>query len=202
MSGVSIHREKEPFFGGDGRSRLFTAFFFPTRNFREVINNDDANRIVGTSAWSVMSAANHENSGMNDNDIHPDFTDFIVQTALFHRELDKSTKTGTVVDQLWQNIYNAVYNALLIPSGNFGTISSASLNLQQPAINPSQGNQGTVIESILHQNPTNYQILNAILMSLGKDRPLNSSVDINTNLDFNTFGQNSLSNYVNTFLDQ
>lgn len=203
MSGISVHREKEAFFGGDGRSRLFTKLFFPYGNYNQVLNNNDADSIVGTDAWGIMSAENHEdNSGMNNTDIHPDFTDFIVQTALFHKEIDKSTRSGTLLEPLTQSINQSVYNALMTQSSNFNNISSANLSLNQPALSANQQNP-TSISSILPQNYTNLDALIATLVSIGRDRPVGSSLDQTTQLNFNNpFGNKTLGDYINTFLDQ
>lgn len=198
MSGTSVHREKEAFFGGDGRSRLFTAFFFPQKNYREVLNNNDARSIVGTPAWDIMTAGNHEDStGMNPTDIHPDFTDFIVQTALYHRELDKSTRSGTILDLVSQEVYKEVYNLLSQTPTNLGNISSANLNLSLPALNVTPG---TTIQSLLQVNNSNIDTLLGILISIGKDRPAGNSVDQTTLLNFNApVGNLTLLQYIETF---
>jgi len=46
----------------------------------------------------IARAKNYENTykqGMNDNDIHWQFVDFIVKSALYHRNIDESTTSGT-----------------------------------------------------------------------------------------------------------
>lgn len=49
---------------------------------------------------------------MNDEDIHNDFTDFLVKTALYHREIDTPTTSRTVLSQIEENNKN-YFNAAL-----------------------------------------------------------------------------------------
>ncbi|ARF09352.1 hypothetical protein Catovirus_2_301 [Catovirus CTV1] len=201
MSGVSIQKEKEAFFGGDGRSRLFLKFFFAQGNYSQVINGGNADSIIGTDAWGVMSAMNHEdNAGMNDNDVHPDFTDFIVQTALFHREIDKSTKTGTIMDPLARAINDTVYDLLNV-SNNFGLLTNNILPLNQPALTGS-ASANTIASNLPSGTSNNLNTIIAILKSIGEGRvPGSSSVDENTILNFNApVGSISLKDYIDSYV--
>lgn len=89
-----FEQELAPFFGNDGRSRLFTTIFIEPTNYDNAINDPDAESIVNnTLATDVMLAEKHENldTGMNFRDVHYDFTDFLIQVGLFHRSIDEIT---------------------------------------------------------------------------------------------------------------
>jgi hypothetical protein len=119
--GRQTRHELAPFFGNDGRADLFIKLFLP--NFNESINEREPTSLSTdhTMAYDIMRAQNYDASskpaGMDDNDLHYDFTDFIIQTALFHRLIDTPTGAGNakttlntagVADAsriLWNDIY-------------------------------------------------------------------------------------------------
>lgn len=195
MSSISEHNEKLAFFGGDGRGRLFTKLFFPQGNYKFVLNNTDPNSIVGTDAWSVMSAANHEdNNGMLDDDIHPDFTDFIIQTALFHKKIDKSTKYGTILQKLFNNIDIIIYkmfNDNEINPKIFSSINHSGLEFNKSAIH----NGNIHLNHIKPVGTVNYTLMDvilAIIISIALNKK-NTESEINQTKIFN-FSNNTAGN--------
>src|SRR5438128_2713707 len=96
---LSKWRQFEPFFGGDGRARLFCKYFLKGFGATQAINYPNAETIVDTMAYDIMTAKNYTNKkeGMSDNDIHYEFSDFIVNTANSHKSIDKQTEAGTIL---------------------------------------------------------------------------------------------------------
>lgn len=187
MSSISEHREKVAFFGGDGRGRLFTKLFFPQGNYKFVLNNSDPESIIGTDAWSVMSAANHEdNKDMLDDDIHPDFTDFIIQTALFHKTIDKSTKYGTLLQELFNNMDIILYNMFNdneITPRIFSKINHSGLEFNKSAIH----NGNIHLNHIKPVGTANYTLMDVILsiiISIAQNKN-NKVSEINQSTSFN-----------------
>lgn len=202
MSGTSTHREKEAFFGGDGRARLYTKlFFFPQGNYSQVLNNGNANSILNTDAWSVMSAANYENQNvMGNNDIHWAFTDFIINAALFHREIDKNTKAGSYAEQLTDSVDKALYEYFNDQNIDLKKMASFDIKARQPAIvNPN--NQSLPLQNILPTLFSNLEALIAILVSIGANKP-QGSLDLSTNLNFSPpYGPHTYNDFINSFVD-
>lgn len=100
--------ELAPFFGNDGRARLFIRTFLDG-NYESSINEANPSDLRNNSlALNVMRCANYESSAklpdMSDNDVHYEFTDFLVQTALFHRGVDKATGIGPMSYDLKENL--------------------------------------------------------------------------------------------------
>ena len=89
-------KQLEPFFGYDGRGRLFAKEFMA--NWSHPINSEEnPNSIISTSAYYIMIAEQYKNKdGMDDSDIHPEFANFIVRTALWHKKLDYITGNGDI----------------------------------------------------------------------------------------------------------
>lgn len=101
----AARHELAPFFGNDGRADLFIKLFW--KNMDAPINTT-ATKIYENELSSALSfmrakeytsqsqsqAKNETGYDMNDDDVHYDFTDFIINTALFHRALDQPTGVG------------------------------------------------------------------------------------------------------------
>lgn len=202
MSGTSTHREKEAFFGGDGRSRLYTKLFFsPQGNYSQVLNNGNADSILNTDAWSVMSAANYENKNvMGDNDIHWAFTDFIINTALFHREIDKNTKAGSYAEQLTDAMDKALYDYFTDQNVNLKRMATFDLKSRQPAVtNPNA--KSLPLQNILPPTFSNLEALIAILVSIGANKPA-GSLDLSTTINFSPpYGPHTYNDFINSFVD-
>jgi hypothetical protein len=80
---------------GDGRCRLFTSKLF-SKTLNSAINESDPRSIVNDTGFDIMRSKLYENktSDMQDQDIHFEFVDMIVQTALFHKAIDKSSSSA------------------------------------------------------------------------------------------------------------
>ena len=101
-------QELLPFFNNDGCANLFIKLFVPAPAANYSINETSVSDLYTTHqiAYDIMIAKNYDNKPpeMSNNDIHPDFTDFIIRTALFHRSVDKVTKFESS-KVLWDDIY-------------------------------------------------------------------------------------------------
>lgn len=90
MAGTSTSGNFEYFFG-DKRGNVYVNAFYEGEDFYHARNEKNANEIVGTLAWDIMTAKyspQKDAVGMRDNDIDYEFTDLIVMTALLHKEID------------------------------------------------------------------------------------------------------------------
>jgi hypothetical protein len=108
----SKHHQKEMFFN-DGRGRLFTKAFLQEGNFFAK-NDTDAKSIVNTLAFDIMTVKNYKTkrSNWNNNDISPEFTDFIIRTALWHRAIDEPSQV--TVDGLRREYTDSINGTMAI----------------------------------------------------------------------------------------
>ena len=105
--------ELAPFFGNDGRADLFIKLFLS--NYNASINEANAAELANKSmAYDVMKAQNYEvnQPGTSDTDLHSDFTDFIVDTALFHRTLDVTSGAGNALENFRQTLHTNLNDAI------------------------------------------------------------------------------------------
>jgi len=78
---------------GDSRGYLYSKQFLVGHGAS--INEANPDEIVGKDAYSLMAAADYQTKDRAfDQDVHWEFTDFVIKTALFHREIDQSTRIG------------------------------------------------------------------------------------------------------------
>lgn len=112
---VSRHREKESFFGFDGRGRLFTSMFLQG-SYHSRLNEGNPDSIIGTDAWEVMRCENyeHKRQDMSNDDVHNELVDFLTRTGLFHRLIDAPTGASAQVSN-WTSQIHALVNAIPIP---------------------------------------------------------------------------------------
>lgn len=83
-----------PFFGEPEKALLFFNANYEKGVFSEPINSaSQPESILDKKIFEMMLAKNYvtKEPGMEDNDIHYQFVDFIVRTALLHKELDRPT---------------------------------------------------------------------------------------------------------------
>lgn len=100
MSGAqrSLADSIEPFFGFDKRAVHFLNSTYFHSNYTECCNSQAyPDGLVKNMASLVMFQENYNtrDTGASNHDIHHEYTDFIVKTALFHRQIDKSTLAGS-----------------------------------------------------------------------------------------------------------
>lgn len=99
MSSQNFNQSMSYFCGDSQATGLFMEAIYHGSNYLNPLNTkEQPNVINGTSLENILYAKNYSKSAkipnMNDNDIHNQFVDFIIRTALFHREVDKSTQVS------------------------------------------------------------------------------------------------------------
>lgn len=110
MTDKNLRNELLPFFGNDGRAKLFIKIFIEPTNFEQSINEDNPESIVNNSlAMNVMTSEGYETAfkevGMSNRSLHYEFVDFIVQTALFHKSIDPMTGFGYAKAEFMRQLF-------------------------------------------------------------------------------------------------
>lgn len=116
-----VRSQLSPFFGKDGRAELFIkAFIEPTAatNYEQSINETTAADIMKNElAVNMMKTEDYEEytkkTGMSNNSVHYEFTDFLVQVALFHQSLGKIVGKQEQVAEIQKQL-NTVINTSLV----------------------------------------------------------------------------------------
>mgnify|MGYP001314957855 CR=1 FL=1 len=107
MSNESRH-ELTSFFGNDGRAELFIKLFIePVPDLISSINDEDPNKIRDyPRALNIMRAEDYKikDPNMRNEDIHNDFTDFIISTALFHKLIEKKDGSDPNAKKFLENV--------------------------------------------------------------------------------------------------
>jgi hypothetical protein len=106
-----------PFFGDQPAAGDFVAAIYSHGNFIHPVNsNDNPEFPAGTLAGNVIFAKNYQKlsrvTNMNDDDIHNHFVDFIVNTARFHREIDKPSGTAHGLKIIYDSFTDAAISIL------------------------------------------------------------------------------------------
>lgn len=105
----------EPFFGFDKKALLFFNSNYYNSNYGHESTPSEAALFFQQPQKFVMSVENFADSktkGMANSDIHYEYVDFIVKTALFHREIDLSATVGSGMSKLEETFDGAVNYAL------------------------------------------------------------------------------------------
>jgi hypothetical protein len=138
---MSSQSSFKPFFGGSDATAHFVAANYFTSNYKEPINTaSNPNTLLGTVLENVMFVKNYDESskaqGMkgagHDNDIHNQFVDFIVRTALFHREFDRPTTVGSGLVAVHDSFTVATEQALNSKLGRSEILREELLNNMVP----------------------------------------------------------------------
>jgi len=113
-------------FLGDGRGDLYVHSCYHGDDFTHAYNANAPKDIIGSIAWEIMRAELYENKGSaRDNDIHWEFTDFVVKAALLHRAIDQPTNRGVVNSTIRNALQNynvdtsAIVNAVPLTRENY-----------------------------------------------------------------------------------
>lgn len=126
----SNENEKTPFFN-DECGELYVKAFYQGEHFGIAINENNANDIFDKLAGDLMMAVNYTNKTpeMHTNDVHWEFTDFIVKTALWHKELDKSTEVGTLLDPIRKAVMKIPIPFIAIPPNRYANYNTDVYNV-------------------------------------------------------------------------
>lgn len=112
---LSLRASFAPFFGGSDATTSYVAAAYSMRNWTAPPNTEQQpDSILNTPTANIMLVKNYADfvgSTKNGNDIHHQYVDFIIRTALFHRELDNATKVGPVHNALRDSLAEAIKNS-------------------------------------------------------------------------------------------
>lgn len=92
MSGerMSLKDSISLFFGESEKAVPFFNALYRNTNYSSCPNTEKGTGLEGTEIFEMMLARNYNNkTGINDEDIHHEFIDFIVNTALLHKKFDE-----------------------------------------------------------------------------------------------------------------
>lgn len=117
MAGEQFNLEKsiEPFFGFDKRALHFFNSNYSHTDYTSAVNSeqDPTQLLLVPAVRTVLLASNYDSrNGMADDDVHNQYADFIVKTALFHREIDKSSLMGSGMVKFKDSFTKAIQYAL------------------------------------------------------------------------------------------
>ena len=185
---LTFEESLKPFFGNSNAANHFVAAnYFAADDFTMAPNSSNApETILSTVAANVMLAENYNNrNGMASNDIHHQYVDFIVRTALFHREIDRSTGMGSGLASVGQQIKNSIPVAMGRPLNMtaFGGLMMGAVNMGRGVGRAAGGevislnNLGVVANN---NNFYDYIIGVLLLATYGADNPNELINDLNT----------------------
>ena len=125
---TSFENSFKPFFGDSNATADFVfANFEGSNDYDTPLNTKENPSLDGKLIKNIIYAENYNNykgdsakdGEMKRGDVHNEFVDFIVRTALFHRSIDKPTGMGPVLGRMYNSFYNAV-KTVLSDSNNAG----------------------------------------------------------------------------------
>ncbi|CAH6421678.1 Hypothetical protein KVN_LOCUS408 [uncultured virus] len=139
MAGNDVNNDRKWLFTSENdlRGNLFSKLAFDSafnsKNEASPLSN------AGDLLYDLMRSQHYEKKDpsldIRHNDVHYEFTDFIVNTALYHKELDKSSEIGTRYEQVRQSLKQAAHASL---NPNY-----QGLGQNQPLINIPQSQSQT-----------------------------------------------------------
>jgi hypothetical protein len=152
-----------PFFGESEKALMFFNANYEKGIFSQAINTAaQPEEILNKRIFEMMLAKNYipssKEPGMDDNDIHYQFVDFIVRTALLHKELDRPTTAFPTSKKMRASFENAVDTTLstnLATIDNFGPGNQVQTIVTNP--NPFGANVtlGALLNNAVPPTPNN-----------------------------------------------
>jgi hypothetical protein len=102
---------KMAFYDDYGPSRAFII----ANSIKGVNTEENPERLYASGLWHIMRHGNFRKriSDSNDDDIHPDFVDFIIKTALFHRSIENQNDDSVTHAITKKNTYATNNEAIL-----------------------------------------------------------------------------------------
>lgn len=112
MSGEQRNLEEslKPFFGwNNGALHFFNSTYYHSNYEMGVNGESKPETLFGTPTEFVMFAKNYnEPTTEKPNDVHHQYIDFVAKTALFHREIDRSTSMGSGMIKLRDSLRESI----------------------------------------------------------------------------------------------
>lgn len=200
MSDQNFNQSIKHFCGGSNATGLFMEANYHGNNYTSPVNSSrEPELLYGTSLENIMFAKNYSQSakqnGMNDNDVHNQYIDFIVRTALYHKELDNPTLVGSGLDTVRKSLQEGLQELLsdklskLINVGNLASLldSRAWIYISQPTAPGSAHAQLNTISlrSLgITENSEFREYLNAVIMLMSLSNNLGNVIPFPN--DFNS----------------
>ena len=164
MSEQNFNQSMKPFCGNSNATGMFIEATYQSGNYLSPINSESNPEITGKLVETLMLAKNYNNKaqGMDDNDIHNNYVDFIIRTALYHKELDNNTTTGSTLAELRDVIEKATYEML---DRNLNTTPLNTLSLKNTLVSPTVPGRNVAIGNYLtNGNETFFDYINAYIL--------------------------------------
>lgn len=206
MSDQNFNQSIKHFCGGSNATGLFMEANYHGNNYISPVNSSrEPELLYGTSLENIMFAKNYKQSskqnGMTDNDIHNQYVDFIVRSALYHRELDNPTSVGSGLESVRNSLQEAIDELLSEKLGDLQGIGNLASLLDSQAwilqsVDPSNympprapgSGHGTENKLTLRllgitENSKFYEYLNAVLLllSLSQNLPVGGVFPMDAN---------------------
>lgn len=139
MEQLSFKQSFKPFFGNSEAASTFVAANYAGSGYTQPVNEQARPELLdNTMAANVMFVKNYINaSAGGPEDLHNEYVDFIVRTALFHRELDYPTDVGSGMGEIRKVLNDASTAALRETWRNIKTVIRAPLPSLRAMLNDS-----------------------------------------------------------------
>ena len=123
-------QEIASFLGNQGGAELFTKLFIETSpGYFSSVNDNDAKNIVNfPHAYNLMKAEDYNNkdSGMSNNDVHWEFTDQIINYALYLKLIDTPTGRSAFTKGDFDSLMNAKVSDVTNSATLFGQLITSA----------------------------------------------------------------------------
>jgi hypothetical protein len=181
MSDQNFNQSIKHFCGESKATGLFMEANYHGNNYTIPFNTpNEPELLYGKSLENIMFAKNYKQSakqnGMADNDVHNQYIDFIVRTALFHRELDNPTLVGSGLESIRNSLKEGLDAQLLEKLRDLKGVGNLNSLLDSRAwIEESVGGKGVATTQInnvtlrsvgINENSSFYEYLNAVIVFL------------------------------------
>jgi hypothetical protein len=169
MSDQNFNQSMKHFYGESLATGLFMEANFHSGNFSAPLNTEREPQLMfGNSLESIMLAKNYNQSvkqNMDPNDVHNQYVDFIVRTALFHREIDNPTTMGSGLDIIRKSLEDTTSELLS------DKLSSINDQLSVNELLKSNGwissaNNITLNNVGINENSSMYEYMNCVILLL------------------------------------
>lgn len=192
MSGEQRNLEEslKPFFGNsNGSLHFFNSNYFHSNYENAVNTKEQADSLFGTPVEAIMFGKyynkNVNKADVKPEDIHYQYIDFIVKTALYHREIDRSTLMGSEMIKFKDSFRQTIDMALDQSVGEVmrDTQNNNLLNMHGIFVNRNGGPHGdaTFADIGLTNSSNFFEFIVAYLFMLGKDLAITEAVIRNVN---------------------
>lgn len=133
MSEQNFNQSMKPFCGNSNATGMFIEANYPGGVYTTILNSDkNPEALIGQLVEGIMLAKNYRQNakapGMADNDIHNQYVDFVIRTALFHRELDNPTTLGSNLAGL-KDAFELSTNEMLSRKAQLAVPNLAAVNV-------------------------------------------------------------------------